>query len=103
IRSKGPLYLRAKQNTHVRPSIELVDQVARHPASFRFRKAGAPAEDRHAARVVGEEHRGLACGVAGTDDVDVEAVRVCGFAACSAVEDTSAEQLIESLDFESPP
>ena len=37
--------------------------------------AVAPAEDRHAARVGGEEQRRLARRVAGADDVDVDAVR----------------------------
>ena len=68
-----------------------------------FSSAVAAAEDRHAPRVGGEEQRGLAGGVAGADDVDVEAVRVRRLAARRAVGDALAGEPVEAVDREPPP
>ena len=51
----------------------------------------------------GEEHRRLAGRVAGTDDVDVLAVRVRRFAARRAVGDALAGEPVEPFDLELPP
>ena len=83
----------------VRPGGELVDEVARHALLERL----APAEDRHAAGVAGEEQRGLAGRVPGADDVDVEAVRVRRLAARRAVEDPLPGELVEAVDVELSP
>ena len=76
----------AEQRLDVRPGRELVDEVARHALLERV----AAAEDRHAARVGGEEQRRLPRRVAGADDVDVEPVRVRRLAARRAVGDALA-------------
>ena len=68
-----------------------------------FSSAVAAAEDRHAARVGGEEQRRLPGRVAGADDVDVEAVRVRRLAARRAVGDALAGEPVEALDRELPP
>ena len=60
-------------------------------------------EDRHAPRMRGEEHRGLAGRVPRSDDLDVETVRVRSLAACGTVEDPLAHEAIEALDLELPP
>ena len=81
------------------PRRELVDEIPGHALVERL----AAAEDRHAARMGGEEHRRLPGRVAGADDVDVEAMRVRRLAAGGAVEDALAGEPVEALDREAPP
>ena len=66
---------------------ELVDEVLAHA----FLQVVATAEDRDRAGVGGEVHRGLRGGVAGADDVNVEAMGGRGFRACGAVVDPFAD------------
>ena len=68
-----------------------------------FSSAVATAEDRHAARVGGEEQRRLPRRVARADDVDVEAVGVRRLAARRAVGDALPGEPVEPLDRELPP
>ena len=75
--------LGAAQHADVRPRRELVDQVARHA----LLQPVAAAEDRHAARVGREVHGRLPRRVAGSHDVDVEAVGAARLAARRAVGD----------------
>ena len=91
--------LRPRKHRDVRPGSELVDQIARHA----LLEAVAAAEDGHALCVVGEEDRRLARGVAGPDDLDVEAMGVRRLAPAAAVGDALARQPVEALDREPPP
>src|SRR5581483_12449689 len=89
----------AHAHANVRPRRELVDEVSRHA----LLEAVAAAEQRHAARVVREEDRGLARRVAGADDVHVEPVTARRLAARGTVRDTTAGEALESVDGEPPP
>jgi len=64
---------------------------------------GTPIENRHAARVVCEEHRRLAGRVASPDDVDVKAVRIRCFAPRHPVIDALSHEAVEPFDRETTP
>ena len=78
---------------------DLVDQILRHAL---FQRAAAHHQG-HGAGVVGEEHRRLAGGVAGADQVDVLALGDAGLAAGGAVVDALADQPVEALDGDPAP
>ena len=73
---------------------ELLDEIVRHA----LLEALAAVEDGDALRVGREEQRRLTRRVAGTDDVDVPAVRARRFAARGSVEDASAGKTVEAVD-----
>ena len=80
----------------VRLALELVDQVARH----RGGEALAADQDRHAARVVGEEDRRLTGRVAAADEDDVAALHRCRLGAGRSVEDPDAGERVEPVGIE---
>src|SRR5438876_47201 len=71
---------------------------AKMPGPIGSRSGGAGS-----ARVVGEGHGRLPGRVSGTDDVDVEAVRVRCLATCRAVGDALAAEPVEAVDRQLPP
>ena len=60
-------------------------------------------QDRHRARVVREEHRGLAGRVAAADQKDVLAGVVMGFGARGAVVDAQAQSAVDAVELERTP
>ena len=87
------LQLAVQRHLDVRLAADLLDQVVRHALLERV----AAHDQRDGARVVGEEHRRLARGVAGADQVDVLPLRRAGLAARGAVEHALAEQAVEAV------
>src|SRR5262249_13597369 len=92
-------YLCAVAHVDVRTGRELIDEIARHALT----KSLAPAENRHAARVAGEEQRSLSGRVPRADDVNVQTVAGPGFAANSPVGDSLAGEPVEAVEAHAPP
>ena len=92
-------HLGPEHHADVRAGGKLVDEVARHALV----ESVATAEDRHAARVRGEEQRRLPCRVARADDMDVQTVGVRCLAAGCAVRDALPDQPVEALDRQMAP
>ena len=79
--------------------LELGDQVVRHAGRQRW----ASHEERDGARIVGEEHRRLAGGVAAADQENVAAARVQGLGPGRAVIDSAADHRVGADDLELAP
>jgi hypothetical protein len=89
----------AKLDRDVRFGPKLLDQVLGHARLNRV----AADDQRHEARVIGEMQRRLAGRVAGTNQIDIQAMGAAGLAAGRSIIDALADEPIEAVNGEPPP